>query len=136
MPSAINLVVKKADGVTDITYDVVSGSGGDGSPAVFRQDTGAPAALPYGLRKVLKLWAQWNGPKTARQTKFNFVAPFALLNSTTNAYSATDRVVIEGIITCPQAISPAEINEAVHQCLNALSSASVKGGIANGFSLT
>lgn len=56
MPTMANLTVKKYDGVTDIVYDALSASGGDGSPAVWRQDTGAVAALPVGLRKAFKLW--------------------------------------------------------------------------------
>lgn len=65
MPTMANITVKKFDGTTDIVFDALSGSGGDGSPAVWRQDTGAAAGLPVGLRKSFKLWTTWNGPKTA-----------------------------------------------------------------------
>jgi hypothetical protein len=96
MPTMASLTVKKYDEVTNIVYDAVSASGGDGSPAVWRQDTGAVAGLPVGLRNLFKVWTLWNGPKTARQMKFNFVAPYALQDSTTTKYSASDRVVLEG----------------------------------------
>lgn len=133
MPTMANITVKKADGTTDIVYDALSGSGGDGSPAVWRQDTGAASGLPVGLRKLLKLWTVWNGPKTARQVKYNFVMPYAVQDSTTTLYSAKDKVVFDGIITIPQSIPAAEINEAVHQGLNVLASTLFKQSGAAGY---
>lgn len=136
MPAMASIVVKKFDGVTDITYDSVAGSGGDGSPAVWRQDTGANAALPVGLRSLFKLWSVSNGPKTARQTKFNFVSPYAVQDSTTTRYSASDRVVIDGIMTVPQAIPAGNINEAIYQACNLLASTLVKQAAAAGYAPT
>lgn len=136
MPAMGPITVKKYDGATDIVYDALSASGGDGSPAVWRQDTGAPAGLPVGLRKVFKLWTQWNGPKTARQTKFNFVAPYAVQDTATTLYSARDRVVIDGIITVPQGMPPSEINEAVYQALHLTYTTLVKTSATSGFAPT
>lgn len=136
MPVMANLVVKKFDNLTDITYDSLSASGGDGSPAVWRQDTGANVALPSGLRNLFKLWTLWNGPKTARQTKFNFVAPYALQDSTTTKFSASDRVVIEGIMTVPQAIPATNVNEAIYQACNLLAATLVKQSAASGYAPT
>lgn len=135
MPSMASITVKKFDGTTDIVYDALSASGGDGSPAVWRQDTGAAAGLPVGLRPVLKLVSTWNGPKSARQMKFNFVMPYALQDSTTTKYSATDRIVADGIITMPQAIPAANLNE-VYQLLNLLAATLVKQSVAAGYSPT
>lgn len=133
MPTMAAFTVKKFDGTTDIVYDVVSGSGGDGSPAVWRQDTGANALLPIGLRNLFKLWTVWNGPKTARQMKYNFVAPYALQDSTTTKFSASDRIVAEGIITVPQSIPAADINEATYQFLNLMTQSLVKQTAASGY---
>jgi len=131
-----SLTVKKFDNVTDIVYDAIAASGGDGSPAVWRQDTGANAALPIGLRNLFKLWTLWNGPKTARQTKFNFVAPYAVQDSTTTKFSASDRVVIEGIMSTPQAIPSANINEAIYQACNLLAQALIKQAASSGYAPT
>lgn len=133
MPSMASITVKKFDGTTDIVYDAISASGGDGSPAVWRQDTGAAAALPIGFRNVFKFWTLWNGPKTARQAKFNFVAPYALQDSTTTKYSASDRVVIEGIMSVPQALPATAINEAIYQACNILAATLVKQSAAAGY---
>jgi len=131
-----NIVVKKFDGVTDIIYDAVAASGGDGSPAVWRQDTGANAALPVGLRNLFKLWTVSNGPKTARQTKFNFVSPYAVQDSTTTRFSASDRIVIDGIMTVPQAIPAGNINEAIYQACNILAATLVKQVATAGYAPT
>jgi len=131
-----NIVVKKFDGVTDIIYDAVAASGGDGSPAVWRQDTGANAALPVGLRNLFKLWTVSNGPKTARQTKFNFVSPYAVQDSTTTRFSASDRIVIDGIMTVPQAIPAGNINEAIYQACNILAATLVKQAATAGYAPT
>jgi hypothetical protein len=136
MPVMASITVKKFDGTTDIVYDALSASGGDGSPAVWRQDTGAVAALPVGLRKLLKLWTLWNGPKTARQMKYNFVSPYAVQDSTTTLYSARDRVVFDGIVTIPQGIPATEINEAIYQGLNLLAASLVKQAGAAGYAPT
>lgn len=133
MPTMASITVKKYDGTTDIIYDGLSASGGDGSPAVWRQDTGVASAIPVGLRRLFKLLTTWNGPKTARQMKFNFVAPYTVQDSTTTLYSAKDRVVLEGIMTIPQGCPADHINEAVYQALNLLSATLVKQSGAAGY---
>jgi hypothetical protein len=131
-----SITVKKADNTTDIVYDALNASGGDSSPAVWRQDTGAAAGLPVGLRNVLRLSSKWNGPATARQLKFNFAAPYAVQNSTTTLYSANDRVVLDGVITVPQGIPASAINEACAQVMHLLASALVISASQAGYAPT
>jgi len=135
MPAMASITVKKYDGTTDIVYDALSASGGDGSPAVWRQDTGAAAALPVGLRQTFKLISTWNGPKTARQLKGNFVMPYAVQDSTTTLYSAKDRIVADFIITLPQGIPAATLQE-VHQFLNLMAASLTKSSAVAGFAPT
>ena len=135
MPSMASITVKKADGTTDIVYDQLSASGGESSPAVWRQDTGAAAGLPVGLRSSFKLTSKWNGPKTARQLNFEFNLPYAVQDSTTTLYSAKDKVVMTGLITMPQAIPSATLNE-VAQALNLLASSLVKTSAQAGYAPT
>jgi len=135
MPSMASITVKKADGTTDITYDQISASGGESSPAVWRQDTGAAAGLPVGLRSSFKLSSKWNGPKTARQVSFEAVMPYAVQDTTTTLYSAKDRIVASGVITLPQGIPSANLNE-VNQILNLLASTLVKSCAQAGYAPT
>lgn len=133
MPSMASITVKKADGTTDIVFDALSASGGDSFPALWRQDTGATAGLPVGLRSTFSLSSKWNGPKTARQLQFNLAFPYAIQDSTTTLYSAKDRVVVSGVITLPQAIPNTNLNEAVAQGMNLLASTLVKASMQAGF---
>lgn len=135
MPTMASQTVKKADGTTDIVYDAVAGSGGESSPAVWRQDTGAAAGLPVGLRSFFKLTSKWNGPKTARQMLIEGVMPYAVQDSTTTLYSAKDRVVMTATITMPQAIPSANLNEVV-QMLNLMAASLTKSSVQAGYAPT
>jgi hypothetical protein len=121
-----SITVKKADGSTDIIYDALTPSGGDGTPAVWRQDTGQAAGFPSGLRPWLKIATQNNGPKTARQVSYEFVRPYAVQDSTTTLYSAKDQVVFKGTMSLPNAIPAGDLKEAAYQLGNLLASALVK----------
>jgi hypothetical protein len=133
MPTMANITVKKADGTTDIVYDAVTASGGENSPAVWRQDTGAPASLPPGLRQTLKVSTKWNGPKTARQLIFEFSYPYAVQDTTTTLYAAKDKVLFTGIITIPQSIPNTLLAEACNQGPNLIASALFKAAANMGY---
>lgn len=133
MPVAANITVKKFDGTTDIVYNTLTGAGSDGTPAVWRQDTGAPATLPIGLRAVLWLKSLWNGPKTARRLPFRYEYPYSVQDSTTGKWSATDRVVIEGFALIPQGIPPDVAGEGVYQGLNLISNVLIKQSMTAGY---
>lgn len=136
MAAIANLTVKKADGVTDIVYDGIVGAGGDNSPAMWRQDTGAAVGLPTGLRASLKLGTRWNKQKSARLAEFEYSYPYALQDSTTTRYSSTDKVMVKGVVTVPQAIPAATQNEGVYQCMHALGVALMKSAMASGYAPT
>jgi len=131
-----SITVKKSDGTTDIVFDSISASGGETSPAVWRQDTGNTAALPVGLRASIKLSSKWNGPKTARQVSYEAVFPYAVLSNDTGLYSARDRVVATGIITLPQGIPSTSLSEAAAQIPNLIASALFKSAFAAGYAPT
>lgn len=135
MPSMASITVKKADGTTDITYDALAASGGESSPAVWRQDTGAAAGLPVGLRSTFKMSSKWNGPKTARHVSFEAAMPYAVQDSTTTLYSAKDRVVFTANFTLPQAIPASALNE-VAQVLNLMAASLVKSSVQAGYAPT
>lgn len=133
MPTMASITVTKADNATNIIFDALNASGGDSSPAVWRQDTGAAAGLPVGLRSLFKLSSKWNGPKTARQLQYELSFPYAVQDSTTTLYSAKDRVVYSGVITLPQGIPSAQLNEAASQGLKLLASALVISSAQAGY---
>lgn len=136
MPTMASITVKKNDGTTDIVYDAIAASGGDNSPAVWRQDTGAVAGMPVGLRPLVKMVSKWNGPKTARVVAVEGNFPYTFQDSTTTVYSAKDRVVTNLVITLPQAIPAANLNEACAQQSNLYASALMKASFQAGYAPT
>jgi hypothetical protein len=135
MPTAASITVKKADTTTDIVYDLITASGGDNSPFVVRQDTGAVAGLPVGLRSTFKQVSKWNGPKTARVITSEGVMPYATQDTTTTLYSSKDRVVYTSVITMPQGIPSSVLNE-VAQMLNLQASLLIKQAVQAGYAPT
>jgi hypothetical protein len=134
MPAMASLTVKKADGTTDVVYDALTSAGGDGSQAVWRQDTAAAAALPVGLRAMLTMSTVNNGPRTARRSVLTFKRPYAVLNTTTGRYESSDVDVARLEFTTPNAIPAADTNEAVYQFLNLAAHILIKQAVAAGYS--
>lgn len=133
MPAMASITVKKADNTTDIIYDQLTAAGSDGTPAVWRQDTGVAAGVPVGLRTTFKSASAWNGPKTARQVTFEYTLPYRTQDSTTTLYSASDKAVFKGIFTLPQAIPATELNEAAAQFGHLMASALIKSVNSSGY---
>lgn len=130
-----NITIKKADGTTDIVYDgIVGASGGD--PALFRQDTGANSALPVGMRATVRWLSKWNGNKSARQQELTFQLPYALQDSTTTRFSASDVATVRLFVSQPQNIPQSVLSEAVHQALNFFAHATNKSQAATGHAPT
>lgn len=136
MPAMASLTVKKADETTNITYDALTGAAGDGSDAVWRQDTGAAAGLPVGHRAMMSLRTVNNGPKTARRVVINFERPYSTQNTTTSKYEARDRAVAKLELLLPQAIPASEISESVRQFLNLVNQTLIKQAAETGYAPT
>jgi len=135
MPAMASITVKKNDGTTDIVYDALAPSAGDGVPAVWRQDTGN-AAVPNGMRAQFKMTTGWNGTRTARNGKFDFAYPHVFVNASTGQSESKDRVVFNGTAIIPQGVTQTTIDEACSQLSNLLGSALIKSSLKSGFSPT
>lgn len=129
MAAIADLVIKKADTVTNITYNAVQPSSGDGVPAIWRNDSGGTA---HAFKPLFRLWTRDNGPKTARRVEFDFTYPQLATDSTTTLVSVVNRAPIKGSFLLPTTMPAASTDEAVAQCLNCLVAviASIKAGYA------
>lgn len=122
-----NIVVKKSDDSTDATYTAVTGSAGDDSPAIWRNnDVGEKVNQRPELRLSSKATA--NG---RRASKMNFVYP--VLQTTSAGDVVTDYITIVVDAKVTQNATEAQINEAVYQGLNLAGSLLIKQSIASGF---
>lgn len=133
MPSMADIVVKKNDGTTNVTFAALNPSSGDTVPALWRQDGMATQA---DLRSTFQLRSQWNGNRTARRVEGTFQYPHVSTDSTTGLTSVVARVPISITITVPANVPDTVVAEAISQHANLLSSTLVKDCCKVGFAPT
>jgi hypothetical protein len=124
-----NLTVKKNDTTTDVVYTAVAASGGDNSPAVWRNNTvgSAPAHRPE-----LRMQSRLNGTGTARRVDVHFSYP-SLRTGTDGAITIGDRGVFDCSIVVPQGMADVDLNEYVSQGLNLLATTLMKDSVKGGY---
>jgi hypothetical protein len=128
-----DIVVKKADGTTNITFTALTPSSGDKVAAQWRSETAGAAA---GLRPTFQIDSQWNGPRTARRVSYSGQYPFTVTDSTTSITSVKARIPFNGQFTVPVEVPDSVVNEAVAQLSNLVSSALIQASIKAGFAPT
>lgn len=129
MANIANIVVKKSDGTTDVTFTAINGSASDGQPAVWQN-------LAYstirGNRSTLTMKAKLNGTKTARRV--DVTARFPVTRIVDSVETVVGHIPLDFTVPVPEWATDAEVAEAVDQTLNLLASTHVRSHIKTGFS--
>jgi hypothetical protein len=133
MTTAANITVKKADGTTDIVYTLLSGSGGDTSPALWRSET---ASGTIGQRPTFQIVSKWNGPKTARRIDLSGSFPSVFTNSSTGQTEVQGKIPFTASFAVPVNISSTDLGEAAAQLCNLISSTMAKSSVSTGYAPT
>lgn len=130
MPSMANITVKKADGTTDQIWTAVQASGGDKSPAIWRNLTvgSAPAYNPE-----LRMTSRPNQDGTVRRIDVVMTWPQTAVGTDgvtrkLNVFSFTPSGVV-----VPQGMDSTNLGEAAAQSSNLLASALIKSCLSSGF---
>lgn len=127
MSAQTNVVVKKTDAVTDVTFTGVQGATAD-EPAIWQNTA---SSLIYDNRDSLAFRSRNNGTKTARWMEID--GSF-IVRRTENALEVNKgRIPCKFAIPLPNWATDAEINEAVDQFINLLASAHVRTHIKGRF---
>lgn len=132
MPQIANITVKKNDGTTDVIYTAVVPSAGDKSPAIWRNQTVGSAA---GHQPQVQMTSRANGTGTARRVELTGTYG-SLVTGSDGKVNVGDRVIVQMSAVIPLSMPTADVNEAVSQLLNVLSSTLVKDSVKTGFSPT
>jgi hypothetical protein len=133
MPDMADIVVKKADGTTNITFNKLTASSGDKVPAQWRQEaTGASAAL----RPTFEMVSQWNGPRTARRVNSSFQYPYTVTDTTTSTTTVKARIPYQTSAVVPTEVPDTIVSEAVAQGTNLQTSALVVSCYKTGYAPT
>lgn len=134
MPAATNLVIKKADGVTDQTLVLVKAAAGDNAPAMWRLEAGfaLPAAMP-----TVTLRSRSNGPSTARRTEIEVVYPYSVLSTADQSIRVVSKIVIKGnSVLVPLNVPQSIVNEATALFQGFVASAAVRDTLRSGYAPT
>jgi hypothetical protein len=133
MATAVDIVVKKADNTTDITYSLVTASGGDTSPAVWRSNT---ASGTLGQRPVFQISSRWNGPKTVRRVDINGSFPSVYTDANTGLTQVRGTIPFSASFAVPQNISATDLGEAAAQLCNLVASTMTRSSVTSGYAPT
>lgn len=134
MPAATNLVIKKADGVTDQTLVLVKAAAGDNAPAMWRLEAGfsLPAAMP-----TVTMRSRSNGPGTARRTEIELVYPYVLVSNADQSVRVVSQVVIKGTsVLVPLNVPQGIVNEAIAMFQGFMASALTRDSLRTGYAPT
>lgn len=127
MAAQANVVVKKTDGTTDVTFTGVQGATAD-EPAIW-QNTASSSV--YGFRDILKFRSRNNGTKTARRIEID--AAFIVRRTENGVEVNKGTIPLSFTVPLPNWASDSEVNEAVDQFLNLISSAHIRTHIKGRF---
>lgn len=129
MPTMANITVKKNDNTTDITYTAVAASGGDKSPALWKENT---ASTVPAFRPSFSLQSEWNGPKTGRRLLTEYRYPVTVTASD-GKVSISDTLIIKCDSIVPQGMTDTQIAEAVSQGVNLHAASLTKDSMKSGY---
>lgn len=133
MPSQANITVKKNDGTTDVIYTALVPSSGDGTPAIWKNQTvgNAPAHQPE-----FRLSSRDAAAGARRAARSTYMYPQIATNTTTSTTSVVDKASADTNWVFPKGMAQADINEFVSQYANLLVSTLVKDCVKAGYSAT
>lgn len=133
MSTATDITVKKYDGTTDILWSLVSASGGDKSPAMWRSMT---ASGTVGQKPVLTMTARPNSDGTVRRVDVGCKFPAVYTNSTTGQTEVRAVATFTGSFAVPQNMTAVDIQEFSYQLCNLLNVTLMKNTVVAGFAPT
>lgn len=131
MAQIANMTVKKFDGVTDILWTGVQGSGGDKSPAIWTSDT---VSTSRSFRPTLQQWSFHTGNSQHRASKVTLVYPSLYIeNGVTKVLGFN---TFSGEFKTLMAAPSTDVQETVAQTINLMASAHLRAHLISGYAPT
>lgn len=132
MPQQADIVVKKADGSTNVTYVKVQPASGDNSPAIWKEPT---TGTVRAGQPDFQVRSRKNGQQKARRVDGAFLYPKVRFDTNGNA-TVNGGLNVNWSCLVPQDMTDGEISEGVHQAFNLAASAAVKEMCTTGYAAT
>jgi len=130
MPTMADITIKKDNGSTDVTYTAIVASGGDKSPAVWRNNsaTGYP-----GQRPELKVTSRNNGDNTARRVDGHFSYPSVYHDTATSTTKILARANFDFSAVIPGNMPDVDAAEFGAQIGNLIAAALIEESLTVGY---
>lgn len=128
MAQIANITVKKYDGTTDIVYTALTGSAGDGKPAIWRSDT--VSAIP-NHRPTLRLSSKDNANQTTRIMSYEYDYP--VIDSSSGVPVVVGHQRANGVVPVVQNLDNLQVREGIAQFCNLLYAALIKQSFQEGY---
>jgi hypothetical protein len=133
MTTAADITVKKNDGTTDIVWSLVSASGGDRSPALWKSQT---ATGTLGQKPSFSIVARSNQAGNVRRVDVSASYPSVYTNSNTGQTEVRSTMTLTASFAVPQNVVAADINEFASQVAHLINSSMSVGSVQSGFAPT
>lgn len=133
MPTMADITIKKDDGSTDVTYSVVTASGGDKSPAVWRANAfgGTP-----GQRPEFRLESAPNGANSGRKITGSFTYPSLYTDTSTSLTKVGTRANFQFTAFMPAEMPDAFAAEFGAQVGNLIAASLIEESLTLGYAPT
>lgn len=128
MANIANVVVKKTDGTTDVTFTAIAGAATDGQPATWQNVAGSTIRA---YRPSLSMKAKLNGTKQARRV--DVMGLFPVVRAISSVDTLIGKIPLDFSVPVPEWATDAEVNEAIDQFINLLASSHVRTHIKSGY---
>jgi hypothetical protein len=128
MPNMADIVVKKNDGTTDITYSALTPSAGDKTPARWSSNTVSTKA---SLRPTFTMSSRFNGGSTARHASCVGKYPSYVTVSGVDSLLGNTIFNLEAVV--PLQLPDSDIAEAISQFTNLVKSTLLQACLKAGY---
>lgn len=125
-----NITVKKFDGTTDVIYTAATPSAGDGSMAIWKNQT---IVGPIFVQPELRLASVNTKDNKKRRLRGTFVYPESYTDTATGLVMVRESVMGSFDFTLGKATTASTINEASAQFTNLIASALMKASLSSGY---
>lgn len=133
MASLADIVVKKNDGTTDITYSGICPSSGDGVPAIWKSKSVGTA---QAHQPEFRLSSRDASKGQKRNLRGTYVYPQIATNSTTGITSVVDKATADVNWNIPKGMAAADVNEFASQFANLVYATLIKTSVKDGYTPT
>jgi len=130
MTAAADIVVKAADGTTNSTWNLITASGGDKTPALWRANA---ATGTLGQKPTFTISGRWNAAGDVRRIDFKGTFPSTYEDTSSSLTQVRSTMTMTASFAVPQNVADVDLAEFAAQMTNLIASSLGKASVNTGF---